>query len=192
MTNRIKLLTTVFFAFFLSYSHAVVAQQTINWMTWEEAVAKNKIEKKKIFVDVYTEWCGWCKKIDAQTFHDPNIVAYMNANYYSVKFDAEQKEDIVFRDRVFKYVKNGRKGYNELAVELLMGKLSYPTIVFLDENIDIIQPIPGFRTVEEFEMMMEYFSDNYYKTTAWKSFVHEYTKKKEGNKYAQPVKYNKN
>ena len=68
----------------------------VKWMSWEEAVQANKKNPKKIFIDVYTDWCGWCKKMDKTTLSNPKIVKELNANFYSVKFDAEQKESINF------------------------------------------------------------------------------------------------
>ena len=151
------------------------AQETINWMSWEEAVEKNETEQRKIFVDIYTDWCTWCKRMDKQTFQDPIIAKYMNENYYAVKFDAEQKKAILFRGKEYEFVKNGRRGYNQLAAELTQGRLSYPTIVFLDENISLIQPIPGFRAKTEFEMMMRFFAEDFYKDTPWQAYVKAYT-----------------
>jgi len=167
------------------------AQEKIKWMSWEEAVKKSETEKKKIFVDIYTDWCTWCKRMDKATFQDEAIAKYMNENYYSVKFDAEQKKAILFRDKEYEFVKNGRRGYNQLAAELTQGRLSYPTIVFLDEEINIIQPIPGFRAKDEFEMMMTFFAEGFYKNTPWQTYVKEYKpiSKKAGSKYSRTVSH---
>ena len=62
------------------------AQEKIQWMDFEEAVSACTKQPKKIFVDVYTNWCGWCKKMDQTTFADPEVAKYMNENYYAVKF----------------------------------------------------------------------------------------------------------
>ena len=89
------------------------AEAQINWLTWEEAQAKNQKEARKFIVDVYTQWCGWCKKMDKATFEQTEIFNYINANYYAVKFDAETRTDIQFKDKVYKYVKNRQSGYQK-------------------------------------------------------------------------------
>jgi thioredoxin-related protein len=142
----------------------------INWMTWEEVQLASKKEQKKIFVDLYTDWCGWCKKMDAKTLSKNHIIQYLNEHYYSIKFDAQNKNDITFKDKVYKYVSSGRNSYNELAIELTKGKLSFPTVVFLDEALDVIQPIPGFLDAEKFEKIMTYFAGDYHMTTPWREY----------------------
>jgi thioredoxin-related protein len=77
---------------------------SIQWLTWQEAADKAKVEPRKIFVDIYTDWCGWCKRMDATTFQDPRVIEYMNANFYAVKLNAEMKEEISFNDHIFKWV----------------------------------------------------------------------------------------
>ncbi|MDN4164242.1 DUF255 domain-containing protein [Cytophagales bacterium LB-30] len=143
---------------------------TIQWVSLEEAFILTRENPKKIFIDVYTDWCGWCKKMDKNTFSNPEIAQYINKHYYAVKLNAEQKEDIKLGDRIYKYVANGRSGYNEVAAALLQGKLSYPTIVFLDENFNMIQPLPGYQEPKSLEPIMVYFGENYYKNTSWDDF----------------------
>lgn len=167
------------------------AQEKVNWISFEEMIEKQKVEQKKVFIDIYTDWCGWCKKMDEATFQQPHIAAYLNENYYSVKFNAEQKSAITWKGNTFEFTPSGRKGFHKLAFELTRGKLSYPTIVFLDEAMDIIQPIPGYRAPEEFDMIMHYFGEDAHKSTSWKIYSKNYrrTKRNNKNKLAQPVKY---
>jgi len=54
------------------------APAKINWMSFEEAYELNKTQPKKIFIDMWTYWCGWCKRMDATTFTNPVVVEYMN------------------------------------------------------------------------------------------------------------------
>ena len=73
----------------------------IHWMSFEQAVALNDKAPKKIFIDTYTQWCGWCKRMDASTFKDTAVVRYMNDHYYAVKLDAETKDTIRFKGNLF-------------------------------------------------------------------------------------------
>ncbi len=79
------------FLLFLSFAlnGAAQAQEQIQWMKFEEAVAANANNPKMILVDVYTDWCGWCKKMDKDTFTDPRVVAHLKKNFYAVKLNAE-------------------------------------------------------------------------------------------------------
>lgn len=147
----------------------------IDWMSWEQAIEKAKSDKKKILVDVYTQSCVWCKRMDQQTFSRPELAAYINANFYPVKFDAQQKKDITYRNKVYRYEKiDGGKGHHELAAEIMSGSMSYPTIVFLDEEQNVIQAIVGFKTAEQFEMIASYFATDSYMKVPWSLYQKQY------------------
>jgi uncharacterized protein YyaL (SSP411 family) len=91
------------------FSVQVSAQNhKVNWMTWEQAIEANKTHKKKIFIDLYTDWCGWCKVMDRNVFSDSAVAAYMNEHFYCVKFNAESKNDIKYQNVVFKYKAENR------------------------------------------------------------------------------------
>lgn len=158
-------------------TNSLNAQETsdkIQWMTWEQATEAFDKQKKKMIVNVYTDWCGWCKRMDETTFEEPAIAKFMNNYFYPVKFDAEQKNPLIYNEKSFKYIKNGTKGYHELAVELLKGRLSFPSIVFIDEDMNVIQAIPGFKSAGEFEQIITYFAKDYYKSTPWSAFLKSY------------------
>lgn len=146
----------------------------INWMDWNEAVAKVKKEKRKIVLDVYTEWCKWCKQMENTTFQQPELAAYINENFYPVKLNAEQKEELEYRDKVYKFVRNGNMGYHELAAELLRGRLSFPALIFLDEDLNVIQSFVGYKTPLQLEQIAAYFASDQYKTVPWSSFQKTY------------------
>jgi thioredoxin-related protein len=163
-------------------AHSTAVVEGINWLTWEEAMQKMTVEKKKMIVDIYTDWCGWCKQMDKTTFQNPSIVAYLNKNYYAVRLNGEEEKPITVGDKTYEFVKTtatiGTKGYHELAQALAMGRLSYPTIVFLNEDGNILQPIPGYKDANAFSMIMTYFGDNYYKSTPWDEYQQSHTTKK--------------
>lgn len=157
-----------------SFGHMSYGQNKIKWMTWEEAIEKSKKNKKKIFVDIYTDWCGWCKKMDKSTFAENDIAKYINANFYPVKFDAEMQAPVSLKGTEYKYVKSGTRGYHELAAYLLQGKMSYPSVVFLDEDQNLIQAIPGYQEKSDFEMIISYFGNNSHKSVPWNKYMYQY------------------
>lgn len=153
----------------LSFTTTLQAQQ-INWMSIEEAEAASLKEPRKVIVDVYTDWCGWCKRMDQTTFSNPVIAEYVNKNYYAVKLDAEQKDSINFKDHTFKFVAQGRRGYHELAAALLNGKMSYPNIVYMNEKMEVIQAVPGYQDAKSFEQVIVFFGEDHFSTTSWEDF----------------------
>lgn len=174
--KKIILFSFLFFLFFLGNTPCSQAQEQIHWLTWEEAALKSKQEKKKIFVHLYTSWCSWCKKMDSSTFENKIVAQYINNNFYPVKFNAETTTSIQFNNKEYKFIKSGKKGYHEFAVWLTHGKLGYPTVVFIDNQLNIIQAIPGFHPVSEFETIMTYFGGNHYKKTPWDIYRKKYKK----------------
>jgi len=164
----------------------VQAQKSeINWMSLEEAVQAQAKNPKKIMMDVYTSWCGPCKMLDKNTFQNPDVVKYVNENYYAVKFNAEGKEQINFKETVFKNPnydasKTGRNAQHELAAALRIS--AYPTIVFFNENGDTLLPVPGYKTPSQLELYLKLFFNDDHQTindqTQWdqyqKDFVFEF------------------
>jgi thioredoxin-related protein len=143
----------------------------IEWLSWEEAISRNETEPKKIFVDVYTDWCGWCKKMDKSTFKDAQVVESLSDGFYAVKFNAEQRESIEFSGNVFKFVPGGKRGgIHELAVALLDNKMGFPSFVLLDEDMSRIMISPGFKHPADIIKELNYAREEIYKTTSWDDY----------------------
>ncbi|MCV6629354.1 MAG: DUF255 domain-containing protein [Flavobacteriaceae bacterium] len=146
--------------------------QKVPWISFEEAIAKTQSETtpKKIFIDIYTDWCGWCKRMDKDTFNNPDVAAYMTEKFYMVKLDGEEKENIQFNGKTFKFINSGRRGYHELAAGLMQGRMSYPTTVFMDEQAGYITKVPGYNKPKEFLKIAKYIGENIYKTKDWNTY----------------------
>lgn len=126
---------------FLGLTLSLAAQAQIKWMKFEEAVAMNAKNPKMILVDVYTDWCGWCKKMDAETFTDPKVVDYISKNFYAVKMNAEDTQ------RTFEFM---GKTYNEAQMAAAMRVSSYPNFVVIEPKLQNIAQLPGYRQPEQF------------------------------------------
>ena len=170
------LLFAIIFTFSKSPSDSYINTE-INWISFEEAVARTEVNPKMILIDLYTDWCGWCKKMDRDTYSRKEIVSYVNEKFYAVKFNAEGSQEVNFRGYTFKFVPSGRKGYHELAAALTQNKLSYPTTVFMNEEFQIIQPIPGYLDARSFDVISRYMGDGKYKNTGWEEFQKSYQSK---------------
>lgn len=159
----------------------------INWMTIQEALEAQKTDPKKIMMDVYTVWCGPCKMLDKNTFQNPDVAAYVNENYYAVKFNGEGNSEVNYRDKTFtnpKYdpAKSKSRNYpHEFAGYLRVR--AYPTIVFFDESGNLITGLAGYLKPQQLELYLKLFADDTYKTVgadkkAWaeyqRNFVAEF------------------
>lgn len=151
-------------------NEAATTGDALKWYSWEEAVKANETEKKIFLVDCYTYWCGWCKKMDKTTFQDPEVTKYLAKHFYPIKLDAEQKEDIQFQGETFKWMAGGRNGVHTLAYSLMEGKMSYPTIVYLNENFERIMISPGFKQAPQIMKELKYAAEGHYKDTKWDAF----------------------
>ncbi|OKL39648.1 thioredoxin [Pontibacter flavimaris] len=134
----------------------------------EQAAARMEKEPRKIVIDVYTDWCGWCKKMDKGTFTDPKVVELVNRHFYPVKLNAEGKDPITLRGQTFKYKDEYRS--HELAVALLQGQMSYPTTVYLDEKMNMLAPVPGYLDAKTFSRILRYFGENHHKSMNFQEF----------------------
>jgi thioredoxin-related protein len=163
------------FAFVLAPQLA--QSQEINWMTMNEALEAQKKNPKKIFVDVYTTWCGPCKLLDKNTFTNKDVINYLNKNFYSVKFNAEGTEEVTYNG--FTYTnpryQEGRKGRN--ATHQFTGALKvtgYPSLAYFDEQGNFIQAVPGYRTPQQLEIFLKMMATDDYKklttTEAWNDY----------------------
>jgi thioredoxin-related protein len=166
--NRFKIVSLLFIGL-IGYT---ASAQEVTWLSWDQATELAETDKspKKLFVDVYTDWCGWCKKMDKDTFQNKEVAAYMEKNFYMVKLDGEGKEPIEYKGKTYKFVASGRNGYHELAASLMQGRMSYPTTIFLDEEMNMLSPVPGYQKPEPFLNIAKYFGDNIYKEKDWKAY----------------------
>lgn len=142
--------------------------QKIDWLTMNQAVAAQANVPKKIFVDMYTKWCGPCKLMDRNTFSNKDVITYINNNFYAVKFNAEGDETIKTNDQTFT-----NPGYDPAKAQrrnsrhqftTYMGVNAYPTVLFIDENGDLINRVKGYKTPQQMELYLKFFGTDLWET----------------------------
>ena len=159
-----KILYIIIFIF--SISTTLFAQsQKINWLSVEEVEVLQKKEPRKVLIDVFTTWCGPCKMMMKNTFSNNNVIDYINTYYYAIKFDAESGENVNFKGNTytnpdFRPNVRGRNSQHQFAQAL--GVNSYTTIIYMDENMDVITPIKGYLTPDKIELYLKLFAEDIY------------------------------
>ncbi len=151
----------------ISFTFSGKAQDAkINWMSFEEAIAAQAKEPRKMMIDMFTTWCGPCRMLDKNTFQQKDLVKYVNENFYAVKFNAEGDGEVKFKEKTFSNPnfdasKRGRNSQHELASAF--GVSAYPTILFLDENATLLTPVKGYHNAKQLELYLKVFGTNAYK-----------------------------
>jgi thioredoxin-related protein len=150
---------------------AAMAQDEIQWVSLEEALQRGPEERKKIMVDIHTERCRWCIIMNDKTYRHPEVVRYVNQHYIAARFNAEDNGPIQYKGKTYNMTRQGKRNCHELAIEIMRGRISYPTIVFLDEQLNVIQPLPGYRDAEQYLMVLRYYAENHHYHTPWNKYL---------------------
>lgn len=132
----------------------------VKWLSITEAEALNKKVPKKFFIDIYTSWCGWCKKLDADTYSDSSVAAYINTHFYPVKLDAETQDSVHYNNKVYGY--SSTYHVNMVSYEFC-DCTGYPTLSFLNSGKEKLMQWPGYLGPKDMMNLLKYFGDDYYK-----------------------------
>ncbi len=165
-----------------------VAVDTIVWMPLAEVnkvveknIRKNKVkEEKLVIVDFYTDWCGWCKRLDNETYKDPEVAALMNTYFYPVKFDAEQVDSVQFANKMYHFKSRGSRGTNEFALEMASrpgGKIGYPTITIISPMGEKIAVEAGYKDAAKMKVFLTFYGEGHYKTKDFATYQKELQQK---------------
>ena len=144
------------------------AKEVMQWMSLQQAEESYKKQQKPILIDLYTDWCGWCKVMDKQTYANKQVAAYIMDKFYPVKLNAEQRQAIQFGGKTFQFNSNYRT--HEFAIYLTRGQLSYPTTVIIPGTGKMPQAIAGFLKPKDIEPIVKYFGEGQFEKIPFTEF----------------------
>lgn len=145
----------------------------LEWLSLDEAQARQAKDGKPILIDLYTNWCSWCKVMDRKTYARQEVSAYIQANFHPVKIDAESKTEMAWRGKTYRFSTSSR--IHELAIFMTQGQLSFPHTIFMMKNISEPQAIPGYLEVPDMELLLTYFGEGNFAKESFSSYQKKFS-----------------
>jgi thioredoxin-related protein len=133
----------------------------LKWTNFTEGLKEASATNKKVLVDVYTDWCGWCKKMESDTYSDRQVQDYLNEKYVLVKLNAESSQKEIVDTTVV----------TDAQLASAFGVNGYPTTIFLTSSGQPITAAPGYMKPDEFLHVLKYIGGDYYKKMEFPEFL---------------------
>ncbi|MEM9675099.1 MAG: thioredoxin fold domain-containing protein [Bacteroidota bacterium] len=141
MTRELFILAVFTILLFLGTPASAQEAGSVRWLTFEQLEDSLAAHPKRVFIDFYTDWCTYCRKMDKRVFTKPEVIDLLNEDYYAVRFDAETEANIVFGGQTLinDQVGKSRSPIHQIAQLLALreGQFAPPTLVILDEDFKV-------------------------------------------------------
>jgi thioredoxin-related protein len=144
------LILTLFFGKLAIFSQSEKSELRV--FTFEKVEMLQQQKPKPILIFTYTDWCKICFGMKKTTFKNEEIIRLLNEKFYFIYLNGEEKKDIAFLGKIFKYKPTGANtGTHELATELSTVKkiIAYPTTIILNTAFEIDAQLVGFYTAQK-------------------------------------------
>jgi len=149
MPRRVALLAPL--AVLLSFAAPAFGAEGAEWREWNQGLAEAKAKGKPVLVDVYTDWCGWCRRMDREVYARPDVRASLAKRFVTVKLNAEADDAASYRG----------KDFTSRSLASGFRVTGYPTTIFLRANGDHVVNVPGYIPADRFLILLEYIGDGH-------------------------------
>ncbi len=133
------------------------------WKKFDEGLQLAKKTGKKVLVDVYTDWCTWCKTMDTSTYSDKKIQEYLAKNYVVIKLNAEANGKISYAGKTISPAEFSQG----------MGVTGYPATLFLKSDGQPITILPGYSKPEIFIHVLSFIGEDHYEKKKFAEYLAE-------------------
>lgn len=153
---------------------------TLEWHKLDAGLHSAQTQDKHIMVDVYTDWCGWCKKLDKETYSDPAVRQVLAESYVSVKLKGDSDAPLNVKGQPAK--ENGKTMMQLVPTDqpvtterqLTRGAFrvtGFPTILFLASDGKLITSLPGYKDAETFKNILNFIKDDLYEVMTYQDYL---------------------
>ena len=168
MAMKMKIILIVCMVILTSAKVNLTNRDKLDWMEMNELSAQLKTESKPVLIDLYTNWCYWCKVMDKKTYTNAKVIAYISDHFYPVKLNAESKEMVQWKEKEYNY--NNAYKINDFALYATSGQLGFPATIIIPNTHSELISIPGFLEPKEIEPILKFFGEGAYKTQNYTTF----------------------
>ena len=123
--------------------------EALEWTTIGQALESAPKQDKLIVLDVYTDWCGWCKRMDRDTYADSGVVSYLKSHYVASKMNPEKSGKVMYDGKEYSLGQFGQA----------LGISGYPATVFFNKKGEVLTVVPGYMPPKDFLPLLKYFGD---------------------------------
>jgi thioredoxin-related protein len=121
------------------------------WRSWDAGLREAGTSGRPVLVDVYTDWCGWCKRMDRDVYARADVQDYLARKFVTVKLDAESKAVARYEGRA----------YTSRTLAARFGVTGYPTTLFLSAKGAQLGNVPGYSPPEDFLLLLRFVGDGH-------------------------------
>ncbi len=121
------------------------------WRSWDDGLREAGTSGRLVLVDVYTDWCGWCRRMDQDVYARADVQQYLARKFVMVKLDAESGATAHYEGRT----------YTSRTLAARFGATSFPTTMFLNANGVQIGTVPGYWSPKDFLLLLRFVGDGH-------------------------------